>query len=396
MKILLSTDTMGGVWDHTVTLARQLDRAGCEVLVAAIGEPREATLAQLPPGVQVFSRRYRLEWMPGAADDVRAAAEWLRELAELSRADVVHLNQLAYSALRFPAPVLVAVHSDVLSWWRGVHGGETPDGFDEYAGWVRAGLRGADAVVTPTAWQAEQVLQSYGVHVDRVVPNGVDVPEAEPGPRTEPLVLSVGRLWDRGKGADVLDEAIGRMEDAAPPVHFLGETEGPNGERFVPRHGRAHGRVERGEVDAWMRRASVYVAPSRYEPFGLAPLEAALHGCPLVLSDIGSFRELWDGCATFFRSGSAESLAEALRRALDDPAHTTALAAAARERALTRYSVDRMCDGYLSLYRDATAAREADATARRGAPRRPPERSPAIADHVGYDLESRLIADSCN
>ncbi|CAA9516606.1 MAG: Tryptophan synthase beta chain, partial [uncultured Sphingomonadaceae bacterium] len=37
MKILLSTDTLGGVWDHTVTLARELDAAGHEVLVAAIG-----------------------------------------------------------------------------------------------------------------------------------------------------------------------------------------------------------------------------------------------------------------------------------------------------------------------------------------------------------------------
>lgn len=356
MKVLLTTDTVGGVWDHTATLARELHRAGCEVLVAAIGEPRDARLAQLPRGVQVVWRRYRLEWMPGAADDVRAAAAWLRELAGLWGAEVVHLNQLAYSAVPFPAPVLVAVHSDVVSWWRSVHGGEAPEWLGEYAGWVRAGLRGADLVVTPTAWQGEQVLRNYGVAVDRIVPNGVDVPEGEPDTPADPLVLCVGRLWDRGKGADVLDEAVGLLGADSPPVHLVGEVEGPSGERFAPRHARAHGRLERDEVDGWMRRASIYVAPSRYEPFGLAPLEAALHGCALVLSDTGTFRQLWNGCAEFFPPGDAEGLAAALRRVSTDPARRERRAAAARQRAITRFTAEGMAAGYLKVYRSMLRA----------------------------------------
>ena len=43
----------------------------------------------------------------------------------------------------------------------------------------------------------------------------------------------------------------------------------------------------------------VFVSAARYEPFGLAVLEAAQAGCPLVLSDIPTFRELWDGAALF-------------------------------------------------------------------------------------------------
>jgi glycogen(starch) synthase len=363
MKVLLTTDTVGGVWDHTVTLARALDRAGCEVLVAALGEPRDAKLAQLPAGVQVVWRHYRLEWMPGAAEDVPAAAAWLGELAGLWGAEVVHLNQLAYSAFPFPAPVLVAVHSDVLSWWREVHGGEAPEWLGEYAGWVRDGLRGASAVVTPTAWQAEQVLRSYGVKVDRVVPNGVEVPEGEPAAPGEALVLSVGRLWDRGKGADLLDEAAGLLGAEAPPVHLLGEVEGPSGERFRPRHCVAHGRVERDEVDAWMRRASIYVAPSRYEPFGLAPLEAALHGCALVLADIGTFRQLWNGCAEFFAPGDPAALAAALRRVSADPARRERRAAAARERAVTRYTAVRMAAAYLKIYRSLAGSAAASLAA---------------------------------
>jgi glycosyltransferase involved in cell wall biosynthesis len=352
MKILLSTDTLGGVWDHTVTLARELDAAGHEVLVAAIGEVRDERLAHLSAGVQVASRSYRLEWMSGAEADVPAAAAWLRGLASVWGADVVHLNQMAYAAFGFPAPVLAAVHSDVLSWWTHVLGTEAPmPEWARYAAWVRDGLRAADAVAAPTAYQAALLARHYGVEGASVVHNGVELAPGEPEPRTAFSALSVGRLWDRGKGVDVLDEAAGLLGPDFPAIHALGESTAPHGERFEPRHLRAPGRVERAEVDAWMRRASVYVATSRYEPFGLAPLEAALHGCALVLSDVGTFRELWDGCAEFVPVGDAPALAAVLRALRDDPARVARLAAGARKRALRRYTSGRMAGEYIDLYR---------------------------------------------
>jgi glycosyltransferase involved in cell wall biosynthesis len=355
MKVLLTTDTVGGVWDHTVTLARELDAAGHEVLVAVIGEPRDERLAALPTGVQVVWRAYRLEWMQDAAADVRAAAEWLRGLAEVWSADVVHLNQIAYAAADFAAPVLVAVHSDVISWFPHVHGTEAPaDDWAAYAGWLRAGLNAADAIVTPTAYQADLVRRYYGMEVTRVIHNGIQFDGEEPQPRERGLVLSVGRLWDRGKGVDLLDDAARLLGGDAPDIHVIGETVAPHGETFSVRHVTAHGRVERAQVDEWMRRAAIYVAPSRYEPFGLAPLEAALHGCALVLSDIGTFRELWDGCAEFFPSGDAAALAGAIRRVCDDPVRRERLARAAATRAARRYTARRMASDYIDLYHQMT------------------------------------------
>jgi glycogen synthase len=354
MKILITTDTVGGVWDHTVTLARQLDAAGHEVLMAVIGQPRDERLARIPPGVQVVSRPYKLEWMQDCAEDVRAAGEWLSGLAALWGADVAHINQLAYAAAGFPCPVLTAVHSDVLSWWTHIHGCDAPDGWMEYARWVGQGLGASDAVVTPTEYQAGLLWRYHGVRPTRVIHNGIEIPPEPVEPRADALVLSVGRLWDRGKGVDVLDEAVGLLAEefpAFPPVHVLGETVAPHGEAFQAKYLVTHGRVERAEVDGWMRRACLYVAPSRYEPFGLAPLEAALHGCALVLSDIGTFRELWHGCAEFFPSGDAAALADALGRLADDPARREALASAARKRALRRYTAPRMAEEYLALYR---------------------------------------------
>ncbi|HET7231638.1 MAG TPA: glycosyltransferase family 4 protein [Longimicrobium sp.] len=352
MKILLSTDTVGGVWDYTVTLARELDALGCEVLIAAIGEPRDERLARLPAGVQVTWRSYRLEWMPGAEADVREAARWLRELAQLWVADVVHLNQLAYAPAGFPAPVVTVVHSDVLSWWTHNRAAQAPPEWAAYARWVSDGLRASDAVVAPTQYQAALTWRHYGVPVTRVIHNGIEVGDDEPAALAEPLVLCVGRAWDEGKGVDLLDQAVGMMGPGAPPVHVLGETVAPHGSVFTARNLALHGRVERAEVDAWMRRASIYVAPSRYEPFGLAPLEAAVHGCALVLSDIGTFGELWNGCADFFPSGDAAALADAMARLSADPRRITQLAEAARKRALRRYTARRMAQEYVSLYRE--------------------------------------------
>ena len=70
----------------------------------------------------------------------------------------------------------------------------------------------------------------------------------------------------------------------------------------------------------WYAKASVFASVSRYEPFGLAVLEAAQAGCALVLSDIPTFRELWDGAALFVPPEDPVALAEALRNTLqDDP-----------------------------------------------------------------------------
>jgi glycosyltransferase involved in cell wall biosynthesis len=358
MRILLSTDTVGGVWDHTLALARELDAMGHEVLAAVVGEARDERLATLPEGVQVASRPYRLEWMEGAAADVAAAGEWLRGLAELWRADVVHLNQMAYAAAGFPVPVVVAVHSDVVSWFGETRHRAAPPEWAPYAGWVRAGLRAADAVVTPTEYQARLVERHYGRRVDRVIPNGVPAHPADDLDRAPtPLLLTVGRAWDEAKGVDVLDAALGLLGPAAPRAHLLGETTAPHGAALAVRHLVAHGRVERPQVDAWMRRATLYVAPSRYEPFGLAPLEAALHGCALVLSDCPSFRELWEGCAAFHPRGDAAALAETVAALAADDERRRQMAAAARTRALRRYTAPWMAASYTALYGTLTGTR---------------------------------------
>jgi glycosyltransferase involved in cell wall biosynthesis len=361
MRVFLTTDAVGGVWDYTATLASELCDAGHAVLVAVVGEAGPARLAQLPPAARVAARAYRLEWMQGAADDVRSAGAWLSTLAREWGADVAHLNQFAYAVHDFGAPTLVVAHSDVLSWFGETLGQAPGPEWAEYEEWVRTGLEAADLVVAPSVYQAELTTRHYGRCVDRVIHNGVRPAPAPPPAARHRLALTAGRAWDEAKGVDVVDKAAALLGESGPPVHLFGPESGSHGERAGARNLVRHGRIPHDELVDWMGHAALYVAASRYEPFGLAPLEAALQGCALVLSDIGSFRELWDGCAAFFPTGDAAALADTLSFLDRAPARRAALARAARERAVAEYSAERFTGGYVEIYGEIVAAAPADA-----------------------------------
>ena len=106
----------------------------------------------------------------------------------------------------------------------------------------------------------------------------------------------------------------------------------------------------------WLGRASIFVLPARYEPFGLLPLEAALSGCALVLGDIPSLREVWGDAADFVPPDDHAALATAIASLLTSPRRLIARADSAHAHA-ARYTADGMAQGYLAAYRDLLAAR---------------------------------------
>lgn len=354
MRILMTSDTVGGVWDYTCTLARALDEAGHDVLLAVFGEIGDRH-RRLPSGVEVTTRPYRLEWMPEAEPDVEASTAWVTELARLWEADLVHLNQFSPALGPFEVPVVLVAHSDVISWFSESLGAPAPDEWRRYAARVRRALRRATAVVAPTQYQSNLLARHHGRGADRVIHNGVVPPETVSTER-EPIAMCAARAWDSAKGAGTLDRAAGLLDDAELAVHLLGPLFSPTGEGLEPQHLTAHGAVERAEVDRLMQRASIYVAPSLYEPFGLAPLEAALQGCALVLSDIGSFREVWGGSAIYFPPGDETALAAVLKQLAADPRRLERRATGAQRRALRRLTADRMSEAYLALYAEITGS----------------------------------------
>jgi glycogen synthase len=104
------------------------------------------------------------------------------------------------------------------------------------------------------------------------------------------------------------------------------------------------------QITETLARAGIYAATSQYEPFGLAPVEAALSRCAIVASDIPTFRELWEGAAIFFRNNDPESLSEALERVQSDRALRLSHGNMALRHARQHFTADRMITGYRNLY----------------------------------------------
>ena len=371
MRIFISTDVVGGVWRYTVTLVRELVERDHACAVAILGDPDPDRLRELPSEVEVIHRDLKLEWMPDGLDDLEAGTEWLADAARKWDADVVHLNQFGYAVGSYGAPVLVVAHSDVRSWFDDVRGIDAPPEWQRYTEVVRAGLQAASVVVAPTAYQSGRLAQHYGRTAARVIHNGIRPPDLPPDhrPASERSMLMVaGRAWDEAKGVAVLEEALDVLGDDAPTVHLVGPLGGPSGSRITVRRLVAHGEVPGQAMSRFYDNACVYIGPSLYEPFGLSPLEAAAHGCGLLLSGIGSFRELWQDAASFFQAGHQRDLGLRLMNLLEDRDTLDRQARVAKERARTRYTAQRMVDQYEAVYRELAGGGTAGSAPSAGSP----------------------------
>jgi hypothetical protein len=346
MRILLTTDTIGGVWTFTKDLCEGLLARGHDVALVSMGRLPYESQAQWCKETRLWAgRRFwyeawatPLEWMEANDAAYRGAEAALLRVAKEFRANAIHANQFCFGALPSDVPKVVTAHSDVLSWasvCRPEGLGDSP-WLRRYCKLVSDGLRGADTVVAPTRWMADALGRGFVTASDvRVVLNGRTIP-CPLMPKVDRLLqaVSIGRGWDEAKGFAVLEGL-----DAAMPVVVAGETtlEGPGGA----------GALSEKQVLALFRRSSVYVAASVYEPFGLAPLEAALCGCAVVANDIGSLREVWGGAAIYFR-GAAE-LKQVLDRLVEVPAELRCAQLQARRRAM-ELTAERMVEGYLEIY----------------------------------------------
>ena len=359
-KVLMTTDTVGGVWNYSLELARGLGEKGIEVALATMGAPiNELQRDKLDriPRLRVFESHFKLEWMEDPWRDVDKAGDWLLNLESRINPDVVHLNNYAHGALPWSAPKVVVGHSCVLSWWRAVKNEEAPESWDRYQVEVAAGLSAADLVVAPSTAMLASLADHYGeLARTRVIPNGRDAGLFRPAAK-EPLIFSAGRLWDEAKNLEALERVARRLPW---PIFVAGDNHHPEGGEIRPHNTRLLGRLSQRALAAWVGRASIYALPARYEPFGLSVLEAALAGCALVLGDIPSLREIWRNRAVFVPPNDPEALEREIQSLINAPERRQSLAAGARSRAL-ELTPERMVEGYLAAYGEVLAARTDEA-----------------------------------
>ncbi|MCZ7683617.1 MAG: glycosyltransferase family 4 protein [Sandaracinaceae bacterium] len=148
--------------------------------------------------------------------------------------------------------------------------------------------------------------------------------------------------------------ALAEIADALPwPVRIAGEARGA----ALPAGVEALGRLSRAALREVMARAAIFVHVPRYEPFGLAPLEAAASGCALVLSDIPSLRSRWSGAALHVGPDDRDGLAQAILSLIERADRRSRLGEQALERGRC-FDAERMTASYLDLYREVRGERE--------------------------------------
>lgn len=362
MHVLVTADTMSGSWTYTRELVTGLVTRGVRVTLVTFGEiplPDQTAWMDLLHGLDYRPTAFRLEWMDEAAKDLPECTEFLTSLVRELDPDLLHLHQFCHGNLPVETPRVIMAHGDLLTWSFAVKGSAPRPSrwLSHYCETVTNGITAADAVIAPSNWMLDTLRSTYArPRRSAVIPPGRNPILLNPFISKEDSVLAIGRLIDAGKQLNLLTQF-----EHSFPVCIVGS------EHTVPMPRvpiRADVKVTTAQSNLAIRgpqtetqlralysRAAIYAATSRYDPLGMAPLDAAFSRCAIVANDIPGYRELWGDAALYFQTNDAASLATVLRQLDDDRPLRQAYADRAYARARARYTAKRMIDEHLSLYR---------------------------------------------
>lgn len=249
----------------------------------------------------------------------------------------LHLPRIAADVLWGPhgtlplmgsVPAVATIHDFTSLTMPGRHRLQTILSFNLFIG---RSLEKARRIAAVSRAVAEEAVRGFGVARSKleVVPNGVDE-FFSPGGEEEDYILYVGTLEPR-KGLDDL-LAVWRSLPSRPRLVLCGSSGW--GTKIAQEAGvELTGFVDRERLRALYRGARLFVYPSRYEGFGIPPLEALACGAPVVATRTGAIPEYAEGAALLVEPGDRDALRDALMRALASPALRNELRAAGPLRA---------------------------------------------------------------
>lgn len=207
--------------------------------------------------------------------------------------------------------------------------------------------RGASHLFVMGGPAGDSLVSDYGVEASQisVVGGGLpfDVLPRLSQPTAEPTILFVGREFER-KGGDCLLRAFELVRERVPDatLHLVGTARRSEMPGAI-----SHGRIaDRDELASLYRGARVFCLPSRYEPYGLALIEAMAHGVPCVATNVQAIPEILDGgrAGVLVPPGDPTALAEALLRVLTDDELAREIGAAGRGEVERRLTWDHVAD----------------------------------------------------
>jgi glycogen(starch) synthase len=352
MRVLMTTDTVGGVWSYSMELCKVLNDFNvrfCLVTMGAPMQPAQRKEVESLANVIVHETDIMLEWMEAPWKSIDTSCDWLLQIESEFQPDIIHLNCFVYGSLPWKAPLIVVAHSDVWSWWKAVKNELPPTEWNEYYNRVSKGLEGADLIVAPSKAMMNYVREIYSAKCPgMVIYNGKSSAAFYPAEK-EPFIFSMGRIWDEAKNIQLLVQAASLINY---PIRIAGDNSfGGNHVEVAGTNISYLGKLSSTEVAEHLSKASVYVLPARYEPFGLSVLEAALSGCALVLGDIPSLREIWGDSAIYVDIDDANALAFTVNELLDNSVKRKQYAGKAIMRAMG-FTTAVMGENYLNVYKE--------------------------------------------
>lgn len=361
MHVLITSDTVGGVWTYTQELVTGLVGGGHRITLVSFGKlplPHQTAWMRTLPGLDYRPTEYRLEWMEVAEKDIEESKRYLELLIKEVQPDILHFSQYCYGDIATGIPKIVVAHSDIVSWWVAAHGCEPEDTpwMRRYRETVTNGLLGADVVIAPSQWMLDQATHYYVRPANgMVIHNGRGLEWFDSGAAKQDFVLTVGRVWDAAKQVSLL---LQREQETR--VCVVGWEREPGREAAakslqVPSNVELLGPKSQTELRALYSAATIYAATSRYEPFGLSPLEAAFSRCALVMNDNPVFHELWGDSALYFKKNDSDDLARVIAKLRHNPTLCADYADRAYQHACLKFTASQMVSDYEKIYSEIAA-----------------------------------------
>ena len=209
------------------------------------------------------------------------------------------------------------------------------------------------AVFTFSEYLRQSFIRDYHVDAAKVfsVGGGINLqtipPENSIKDYSAPRLLFIGSEFARKGGPQLLEAFRSvRQQMPAAELHIAGPRKLPETPPGVVFHGHLtkSDPAQAAQLEALFRQATLFVLPSLYEPFGIAPLEAMLYQLPCIVTGEWALAEsVTDGVnGALVSKGSVSALAEALLRLLREPEQLAVMGRKGRERVLAHYTWPRV------------------------------------------------------
>jgi glycosyltransferase involved in cell wall biosynthesis len=243
----------------------------------------------------------------------------------------------------------------VQTWWEAVKKENLPAEWKKYKETVKKALLNSDILIAPSKTILDQAHKAYGkTGFSKVIYNGSGN-KVYTAQKKEPFILTAGRIWDEAKNISLLSRIAKRLKW---PVYVAGTaTDAIQKNEQELQNIYFLGQLSPEALQELMLKAALFVMPAKYEPFGLAILEAARAGCTLALGNISTLNEIWEETALYFDPFNDEEAVMVLQQLIEDNELRKQLAEKSMKRA-ERFTEQAMAANYFEVYKSLIRQRK--------------------------------------